>query len=72
VSTLPDGRGRIFYDGNEMSTRKRRFWILERAGEMRFTLDNNELTPDSRITISGFKKTEWKDSPHYLEEVYMK
>jgi len=78
VSTLPDGRGAIVFDGNEMSPQIRRFWTLEKAGEMRFTLEKNQLKPDSRITISGFKTTINKDSSqiwnsaHFLDEVYIK
>jgi len=72
VSTLLDGQGGIIFDENEMSSRKRRFWTLERAGEMRFTLEKNELKPGSRITISGFKTTVNYDSSDYLDEVYIK
>jgi len=74
VSTLHDGRGAIVFDGKKMSPRKRRFWILERAGEMSFIiiLQNNDLEPDSRITISGFRATEKWSSPDHLDEVYIK
>jgi len=72
VSTLRDGQGTIVFDGKEMSLRKRRFWTLERAGEMRFTMENNELQPDSRITISGFKTTQFYNSTDHLDEVYIK
>jgi len=72
VSTLPDGRGAIVFDGKEISRRRRRFWTLERAGEMKFTLESNELKEDSRITISGFKTTEKWDSSDHLDEVYIK
>jgi len=72
VSTLLDGRGAIVFDENEMPPRKRRFWTLEKAGEMRFTMKNNELRPDSRITISGFKTTVNYDSSDHLDEVYIK
>jgi len=72
VSTLSDGRGAIVFDGKEMSSCKRRFWTLEKAGEMRFTLKNNELQRDSRITISGFKTTENINSEDHLDEVYVK
>jgi len=74
VSTLPFGRGAIEFDGKESPPRRRRFWTLEKAGKMRFTLENNELEEYSRITISGFKTTETKDSLSYdhLDQVYIK
>jgi len=72
VSTLHDGRGAIVFDGKEMVPRRRRFWTLERAGEMTFTLENNELHPHSRITISGFKTTVGRNSDDHLDEVYIK
>jgi len=72
VSTLRDGQGTIVFDGKEMSLRKRRFWNLERAGEMRLTMEKNELQGNSRITISGFKTTEKWDSSDNLDEVYVK
>jgi len=72
VSTLPEGRGAIVFDGDKMSLCHRRFWILQKAGTVRLTMENNELQRDSRITISGFKTTEQKDSGDHLGEVYIK
>jgi len=60
------------YDGNKMSPQKRRFWILEKAGTGRFTVENNHLKLGSRITISGFKTTEKYTSADFLDEVYIK
>jgi len=71
VSTLPDGQGAIVFDENQMSQRKRRFWVLEKGGEMRFTMDDNYLKPESRITISGFKTTEKWSFSDYINEVYI-
>jgi len=75
VTTLPGGRGAIVFEGNKTSARRRRFWVLERAGTVKFTLDDNDLKADSRLTISGFKTVNYKyDQPttDYLEEVYIK
>jgi len=72
VSTLSDGRGAIVFGGTEIAPRQRKFWLFEKAGEMRFTLEKNELQGDSRITISGFKTTEKYNSSDYLNEVYIK
>jgi len=72
VSTLRDGRGAIVFDRKKMAPRKRRLWTLERAGEMTFTLEKNELQGNSRITISGFKTTQYYNSTDHLEEVYLK
>jgi len=72
VSTLPEGRGVIVFVGKEMTLRKIRFWTFEKAGEMKFTLESNELKEDSRITISGFKTTENKWSKDHLDQVYIK
>jgi len=72
VSTLPDGRGAIVFDGKKMCQRKRKFWTLENARQMSFTMDSNELQPDSRITISGFKTTQYYNSTDYLDEAYIK
>jgi len=55
-----------------MAPRKRRFWTFEKAGEMKFTMDRNELQPDSPITISGFKTTQYYHSDDFLDEVYIK
>jgi len=62
VSSLPDGRGVIVFDEKEMSPKKRTFWTLEKAGEMRFSLENSKLRPHFYITISGFKTTVHEDS----------
>jgi len=72
VSTLRDGRGAIVFDGKELFVRKRRFWTLEKAGEMKFTLENNELQEDSRLTISGFKTTKTIYNSDRLDQVYIK
>jgi len=71
ASTLQGGLGAIVFDGKETSLRKRTFWVLENAGEMRFILENNNLTPDSRVSISGFWTT--PELRHvYKEELNMK
>jgi len=51
---LPQGRGSIFFDETRMSHRKRRFWILENTGQVKFTLERNQLNQGSRITIAAF------------------
>jgi len=58
-----------------MSTRKSIFWVLEKAGTAKFTLDDNDLEPDARLTISGFKITNYiygQPTSDYFEEVYIK
>jgi len=75
MTTLPYGRGAIFFEGNKTSARKRRFWVLEKAGTVKFTLDPNDLKADSRLTISRFKTVNYifaQATTDYLEEVYMK
>jgi len=72
ASTLTNGRGEIVFNGNKMSPRKRRFWILEKAGTVKFTMENNNLKLDSRITISGLENTKKHDSKEFLDEVYIK
>jgi len=67
ATTLFDGRRSIVFDGEEMSPRKKRFWTLEIAGTVKFTLSSNGLKPDSRLTISGFQTT-----TEYLTEVYIR
>jgi len=75
ATTLPRGRGKIVFDGNRMSARKRIFWVLEKAGTVKFTLDANDLDPDSSLTISGFKIANFvygQPTSDYFEEVYIK
>jgi len=75
ASTLPEGRGAIVFEGNKMPARNRRFWVLEDAQTVKFTLDANYLKADSRLTISGFKTVKFIDDQpitDYLEEVYIK
>jgi len=72
ASTLSDCRGIIAFEEKEIFSGKRRFWVLENAGEMRFTLEKNELQSDSRVTISGFRTTVKRDFADHLEEVYIK
>jgi len=55
-----------------MSPRKKRFWILENAGEMKFTLENNDIQPNSRLTISGFMTSTRSQDSGYLTEAYIK
>jgi len=52
--TLRNGRGGIVFDGNGMPPLKRRFWVLEKAGTMKFTLDPYYLKPESSLTKFGF------------------
>jgi len=72
ATTLPGGRGTLVFDENRTFSRKRRFWVLEKAGTVKFTLDANDLKEDSRLTISGFKTTEELNSSGFLEEAYIK
>jgi len=68
VTTLPHGRGGIVFDGKEKSlSQKRRFWVLEKVGTAKFTLDVNDLKPDCRLTITGFLT-----DGMLREEVYLK
>jgi len=72
ATTLPAGVGAIIFNGNKMPTRNgRRFWVLERAGTVKFTLDSNDLKLGTRLTISGFLAVKY-DSLEYLDEVYIK
>jgi len=72
ATTIFDGQTAIVFDEKEVPPRRRRFWTLEKAGEMKFTMEKNELQPDSRITISGFKTTRYYNSTDHLDEIYMK
>jgi len=70
MTTLPENRrGAIVFDGNKMSDRKRRFWVLEKAGTVRFLLEKNDLKPDSRLTISEFPKY---NSGTHISQVFIK
>jgi len=55
ATTLPEEQGAIVFDGNDKSQRRNRFWVIEKAGTVKFTLEQNELQPDSRLTITGFQ-----------------
>jgi len=55
LTKLPGGQGKIFFVGNRMPEWKTRFWVLEKPGTVKFTLDANDLKHDPRLTISGFK-----------------
>jgi len=74
VSSLPGRHGAIVFDGNnnKIPWRRRRFWVLENAGDLQLTMEYNGLTPNSRITISGFKTTPHASSGDFLDEVYLK
>jgi len=55
---LPGGHGAIVFTenyGNQMYPKKRRFWALEKAGTVKFTLEGIKFKPDTRLTITGFK-----------------
>jgi len=74
---LPEGRGKIVFNGKGMSPRKRRFWIMEKAGTVKFTLETNALKSDCRLTITGFKDASYYDlavrpTSYHLNEVYIK
>jgi len=44
VTSLPGRHGTVVFDGsNKTSPRKRRFWVIENAGEMQFTIEYNDL-----------------------------
>jgi len=58
ATTLPEGLGAIVFDGNKIPSRQRRFWLIEQAGKIKFTLEKNDLKPDCRLTITGFE--DWK------------
>jgi len=72
VTNLPNRLGSIIFDGNDMPQQKRRFWILEKAGTIKFTVVKHDFMPGSLITISGFKTTLDIKSKDFLEEVYIK
>jgi len=75
ATTLPYGRGTIVFDGKQMTFQKRRFWILERAGNVKFTLGGNDLKPNFRLTLTGFKTVDFsynQPTAEYLDEVYIK
>jgi len=55
ATRLPEGQGAIVFNGNKTSPQKRRFWAIEKAGTVKFTLQENALEPDSRLTITGFR-----------------
>jgi len=71
ASKLLGGRGAIVFNGSDMSWRKRRFWIMEKAGTVKFTLHANELKSDSRLTIAGLKSVECISTDD-LEEINIK
>jgi len=66
ATTLLVGRGNIVFDGNGKSPRRRRFWVIEKAGTVKFTLEENELKPECRLTVTGFHNIE------FANEVYIK
>jgi len=72
VSTLPNGLGSIVFDENYNSLRKRRFWVLEKAGTIKFIVVKIHFNKGFRITIFGFKTTANRNSEDYLDEVYIK
>jgi len=48
---------------------------MEKAGTVKFTLEANLLSPDCRLTISGFKDASYNSSrpmSDFLDEVYIK
>jgi len=61
VSTLPENRGAIVFEGNALALRKRRFWVLDKAGRITFTVVKTDFSPGSFITIYGFKTTSEND-----------
>jgi len=73
ATKLIHNRGAIFFDGIEMASSKRRFWVLEKAGTVTFILDENKLKPDARLTISGLKTAAYDslNSTDYLDEAYI-
>jgi len=50
-----------------MPLRPRKFWVFEKAGTMKFTLDSNELKPDTHLAIVGFDRV-----AQLTDEVYFK
>jgi len=72
ATTLPEGRGAIVFDGNGKSPRSRTFWVIEKAGTVKFTLNENNLTADSRLTITGFRWTGDTDEVYIKYLVYSK
>jgi len=67
ATTLSGGRGAIVFDGSENSAQKKRFWVIEKAGTVKFTLEENELKPESRLTITGFHMYGHKSDESYVE-----
>jgi len=72
ATTLPEGRGAIVFDGNGKSPERRTFWVVEKAGTVKFTLQKNNLTADSRLTITGFRWTGDTDEVYIKYLVYSK
>jgi len=71
ASILPEGRGSIVFDGKTMSKYRRNFWVIENAGTVKFTLEENDLKPHSRITVSGFRIPKTYKYAGFLNEVYI-
>jgi len=55
TTLLQGGRGRIVFDGNKKPQRNRRFWALEKAGTVKFTLVRNLLKINYDLIITGFQ-----------------
>jgi len=45
------------FDGNIMSPLRRRFWVLEKGGTTRFTIEHNDLKPIPVLLFVDFKKS---------------
>jgi len=68
ANSLPEGQGAIVFHGSDKFPQRRKFWVIEKAGMVKFTLEENELEPDSRLTISGFSRRgeKEKDNENYI------
>jgi len=67
ATTLPEERGAIVFNGKKLPSQRRRFWVIEKAGTVNFTLEENELKSDSRLTITGFHYGGGKESEVYIK-----
>jgi len=69
MSTLSNGIGSIWFDGNSNFLRKRRFWVLENAGTITFTVRKTDFSPGSFITVHGFNTTKEKNYSNGLSVI---
>jgi len=54
VIDVPDGSGRIIYDGTSRPHQVKRFWILENLGAVNVVLEQNLLRENDTLSLIGF------------------